>query len=145
VKDYIRKTIFNDTIKPGDVMRGKTGFEFWDNLTDEERKQVRQQYLAELETMSPQEKAKMVDDLQTAIREKQRENGGKLMKASSYDVLREMMNVDLQKDREAAAQEVEKYGYLELGQHIRRYKVGYETININIVDKAGNVVDKIIL
>jgi hypothetical protein len=47
MKDYIRKVIYSDAIKPGDVMNGKTGFEYWDRLTDKERKEVRQKYLAE--------------------------------------------------------------------------------------------------
>jgi hypothetical protein len=145
MKDYIRKVIFNDAIKPGDVIRGRTGFEYWDSLTQEERKEARRQYMAEWKSMSPQERGKFIDKFQAMIRAKQRENGGRLMNASSYDVLREIMNVDVPKSTEEAAAEAERYGYLELAQAMRRQKIGVENIKINIVDDNGNIVDEMIL
>jgi hypothetical protein len=145
VRDYIRKVIFNDAIKPGDVMCGRTGFEYWDSLSHEDRKEARRNYMAAWELMTPEERGKFIADFQAVIREKQRENGGRLMNASSYDVLREMMNVDLPKATEEAAAEVERYGYLELAQHLRRQKVGVENIKINIVDDNGKVVEEMIL
>jgi hypothetical protein len=145
MKDYIRKVIYNDVLKPGDVMNGRTGFEYWDRLTDKERNEARQKYLAEWKSMSPQERGKLIDEFQAMIRAKQRENGGRLMNASSYDVLREIMNVDVPKSTEEAAAEAERYGYLELAQAIRRQKIGVENIKINIVDDNGNVVDEMIL
>jgi hypothetical protein len=145
MKDYIRKVIYSDVLKPGDVMNGRTGFEYLDNLTKEERKEVKRKYMAEWKSMSPQERGKFIDEFQAMIRAKQRADGGRLMNASSYDVLREILNVDEPKSREGAAVEAERYGYLELANHIRRQKIGVENIKINIVDGKGNVVDEMIL
>jgi hypothetical protein len=145
MKDYIRKVIYSDVLKPGDVMNGRTGFDYWDSLSHEDRKEARRNYMTAWKSMSPQERGKFIDEFQAMIRAKQRENGGRLMNASSYDVVREMMNVDEPKSREEAAAEAERYGYLELAQHLRRQKIGVENIKINIVDDKGNVVDEMIL
>ncbi|MGH9955144.1 MAG: hypothetical protein ACREAS_07060 [Nitrososphaera sp.] len=145
MKDYIRKVIYSDVLKQGDVMRGKTGFHYWDNLSQEERNEARRKYMAEWKSMSPQERGKFIDEFQASIRAKQRADGGRLINASSYDVVREMMNVDEPKSREEAAVEAERYGYLELAQHLRRQKIGVENIKINIIDDNGNIVDEMIL
>jgi hypothetical protein len=122
MKDYIREVIYNNAFTPDDALNGKTGFVYWDSLEQKERAKLMVEYRKKMESMTPQEQAKLIDEFQAEIRKKQRSsaadddnnNSGRLRNASSYDVIREILNVDMPKAIEEFKKDLDRHHEFEL-------------------------------
>jgi hypothetical protein len=115
MKDYIREVIYNNAFTPDDALNGKTGFVYWDSLEQKERDKLVAQCRRERESMTPQEQAKLIDEFQAEIRKKQRSaDNGRLRNASSYDIIREIVNVDMPKAIEEFKKDLDRHHEFEL-------------------------------
>jgi hypothetical protein len=122
MKDYIWEIIYNNAFTPDDVLNGKTGFVYLDSLEQKERAKLMAKYRKKMESMTPQEQAKLIDEFQAQIRKKQRSNaddnnnnGGRLLRnASSYDIIREIVNFDMPKAIEEFKRDLDKHHEFEL-------------------------------
>jgi hypothetical protein len=113
----------------------KTGLKYLDEFSKEERKQAFKNMREYWSTLTPEQQTQHFDTYYTVIREKKKENDGRLMNASDFDVMREVINVDLPKVRENAILEAEKNGRLDIAQDLRERRIGLDTFAINIVEE----------
>ncbi len=101
LRDYIFENIFSNRLTQDDVRLGKTGFKYWDSLTQEERDNQTKKFHEEIKpTISSEEFAKMIFDTQAEIRKKKRENNGALKNVDDIDAYLEIINNDIPKQWE---------------------------------------------
>ncbi len=68
------------------------------------------------------------------IREKIKQHGGMI---TEKEAIREFCNVDFPRSLEAAAQEMEQAGYLDIARDIRQRRWGVDTFALEIIDDEG--------
>ena len=85
---YVFKNIYSSSITPEDLKYGRTGFKFWDELTQYERDKFTKICS---DVLGPAEKAQSVVDMQRQIRERKRADL-RLKNLDNIDGWREIVN-----------------------------------------------------
>jgi hypothetical protein len=95
----------------------KQAKEHWNSLTVEQRTEHLAEYYK-------------------AIREKKRADGGRLMNVPDIDVVREILNVDMPKQKQAAIEEAERNGRPDIAEDLRHKRLGVDLIEIRLFDES---------
>ncbi|MDQ3968438.1 MAG: hypothetical protein M3275_08600 [Thermoproteota archaeon] len=69
------------------------------------------------------------------IREKKRADGGRLMNVPDIDVIREILNVDMPKQKQAATEEAERNGRPDIANDLRQKRLGVDVLEIKLYDQ----------
>ncbi len=143
LRDYIFENIFNNRITEDDIRKGKTGFKYWDSLTQEERDRLTKIFHEEIKpSISPEDWAKFVFDTQAEIRKKKRENNGALKNVDNMDAYLEIINNDIPKQWEQGLKDLASVD-LELAMKWKDKKLPgtYENLSSVIDDLEKELAD----
>ncbi len=137
LQDYIFENIFSNRLTEDDIRNGRTGPKIL-GLVNTGRKRYRElrRFHKEVKpTISPEEFAKIVFDIQSEIRKKKRENNGALMNVDNFDVYLEIINNDIPKQLEQALKELESVDF-GLAMRLKEKKIP------GTYEQASSVIDE---
>jgi hypothetical protein len=69
------------------------------------------------------------------IREKKRADGGRLMNVPDIDIVREILNVDMPKQKQAAIEEAERNGRPDITEDLRHKRLSVDVLEIKLYDQ----------
>ena len=69
------------------------------------------------------------------IEKKKRQGGGRLMNVPDIDVVREILNVDMPKQKQAAIEEAERNGRPDIAEDLRHKRLGVDVLEIKLYDQ----------
>ncbi len=69
------------------------------------------------------------------IEKKKRADGGRLMNVPDIDVIREILNVDMPKQKQAAIEEAERNGRPDTAEDLRHKRLGVDLLEIRLFDE----------
>jgi L-rhamnose mutarotase len=104
-------------------MKKKTGFDYIDNLTDEERADYFQTHRTIWNYMPTEKRAEIMTTYYELIRKKRKENPLLMHSGvSDTEIMREILNVDMPQQLEKTIDESVKNGYFESSEYLRDFK-----------------------
>jgi len=117
-------------------MSGNTGFNYLDELSDEERALVFKQTKEFWDSLTVEQRSEYYDAYYTAIREKRRSNPLLMNNfVRDTEVAREILNVDLPKVKQEAIAEADRNNNLLIAEDLRRRRIGVDTFAIEIIEE----------
>ena len=116
----------------------KTGLTYLDELSKEERKQAFKNVREYWSSLTPEERTHSLDVYYTLIRENKKANCWRLMNVSDFDIMREIINVDLPKVKEETIKELEQHGRFDIAQDLRERRIGVDTFAIKFIVDDDN-------
>jgi gentisate 1,2-dioxygenase len=108
----------------------KTGFDYIDNLSKEERIQVFKNSREHWLSLTPEERTQSLDIFYTMIREKMKSKGGLI---TSDEAIKEIINIDMPLVKEKAIKEAEENGRFDIAEDLCQRKIGIDTFGIDLV------------
>jgi hypothetical protein len=114
----------------------KTGINYLDELSPQERTQVFKQAKEHWNSLTVEQRTEHLAEYYKAIREKKRADGGRLMNVPDIDVVREILNVDMPKQKQAAIEEAERNGRPDIAEDLRHKRLGVDLIEIRLFDES---------
>jgi hypothetical protein len=69
-------------------------------------------------------------------KKKRQGSGGRLMNVPDIDVVREILNVDMPKQKQAAIEEAERNGRPDIAEDLRHKRLGVDLIEIRLFDES---------
>jgi hypothetical protein len=134
MREYIKEHIYNNKINADDIREGRTGFKYWDSLDQEKRSQLMQESHASWQSMTPKERAKVIFKFEAEIRKKRRADNGKLKGVDNYDVIREIVNVDISKMiEEELLSDLDRRNELELLAKLKGKTITDTIVSMNAI------------
>ncbi|MDQ4066473.1 MAG: hypothetical protein M3114_02665 [Thermoproteota archaeon] len=113
----------------------KTGINYLDELSPQERTQVFKQAKEHWNSLTAEQRTEHLAEYYKTIREKKRADGGRLMNVPDIDVVREILNVDMPKQKQAAIEEAERNGRPDIAEDLRRKRLGVDVLEIKLYDQ----------
>jgi hypothetical protein len=113
----------------------KTGVNYIDELSPQERAQVFKQAKEHWNSLTVEQRTEHLAKYYKAIREKKRADGGRLMNVPDIDVVREILNVDMPKQKQAAIEEAERNGRPDIAEDLRHKRLGVDVLEIKLYDQ----------
>jgi hypothetical protein len=113
----------------------KTGINYLDELSPQERAQVFMQAKEHWNSLTVEQRTEHLAKYYKTIREKKRADGGRLMNVPDIDVVREILNVDMPKQKQAAIEEAERNGRPDIAEDLRHKRLGVDVLEIKLYDQ----------
>ena len=114
----------------------RTGIDLIDNLTPQERRDLKAKLQQHFDSLSHQEKIEHMNLMHDLIREKMRQHGGMI---SKEDAIKEYLNEDFPEIVEQTASDVERtaaetgdIGYMHIANNIRKTRWGVDAFDIKV-------------
>ncbi len=121
----------NNNNSNNDQKKKKTGIDFLDNLSTEERKLALSSAKRHWQSLTPQQKAEHLTSIYDIVRQKIREHHGMM---SHADAMKEYLNVDVPQNIESAARGLEEAGYYDIASEINQRRLGIDSFVFDIIE-----------
>jgi hypothetical protein len=113
------------------ITKKATGINLIDSFSPQDRKLQRRNAGVWWQSLTHERRVEVLQELKQMIREKIKQHGGMI---TEKEAIREFLNVDFPRSLEAAAQEMEQAGYLEIARDIRQRRWCVDTFELEVID-----------